>query len=125
MAAIANIILKDSANANKTYVPEVVQTGRYAAWVNRDQGTTLGNKKASLLNRNTTAGYEKRSFKVVLPVIDGVTGLVKYTNTIVGESKVSDRASLAEKQELVYSFAALVGLTPIQTNITTGESVSG
>lgn len=125
MATIANIILKDSANANKTYVPERVQTGRYASWVNRDQGTTLGNKHASVLFRENTAMYEKRSIKVVLPVIDAVTGDVKYTNSIVAETKVNEKSSQGEKQELVYSFAALLGLAPIQLTVTTGESISG
>lgn len=125
MATIANILLKDSANANKTYVPEKVQTGTFASWVNRDQGTTLGNKRASVLVRQTTAEYEKRGIKVVHPVVDAATGLVKYTNSINAETKVSERSSLAEKQELVYSFAALLGLTPVQLSITTGESISG
>lgn len=125
MATIANIILKDSANANKTYVPERVQTGAYASWVNRDQGTTLGNKRASVLVRSNLADYEKRKISVVLPSIDVVTGLVKFTNSIAAETKVSERSTLAEKQELVYSFAALLGLTPVQLVITTGEAISG
>lgn len=125
MAAIASIILKDSANANKTYVPERVQTGRYASWVNRDQGTTLGTKRASILFRDNVALYEKRSMKVVLPVIDAVSGDVKYTNSFTGESKVHEKSTLAEKQELVYSFAALLGLSPLQLCVTTGESISG
>lgn len=125
MATIANIILKDSANANKTYVPERVQTGVFASWVNRDQGTTLGNKRASVLVRQNIGDYEKRSIKVVLPSIDAVTGLVKFTNSINAETKVSERSTLAEKQELVYSFAALIGLTPVQLAVTTGESISG
>lgn len=125
MAQIANILLKDSANANKTYVPETVQTGKFASWVNRDQGTTVGNKRASVLVRDTTAEYEKRSAKVVHPIVDAATGLVKYTNSIAAETKINERSTLAEKQELVYSFAALVGLTPVQLNITTGESISG
>lgn len=125
MATIASIILKDSANANKTYVPEKVQTGTFASWVNRDQGTTVGNKRASVLVRQTIADYEKRSIKVVLPAIDATTGLVKYTNSINAETKVNERSSLAEKQELVYSFAALLGLAPVQLTITTGEAISG
>jgi len=125
MAAIANILLKDSANANKTYVPERVQTGQYASWVNRDQGTTVGNKRASVLVRNNTAEYEKRSMKVVHPSIDGVTGLVKYTNSINVETKVNERSSLAEKNELVYSIAAMLGLGPVQLTVTTRESISG
>lgn len=125
MATIASIILKDSANANKTYVPEKVQTGTFASWVNRDQGTTIGNKRVSVLVRQTTADYEKRSIKVVHPVIDAATGMVKYTNSINAETKVNERSSLAEKQELVYSFAALLGLSPVQLTITTGEAISG
>lgn len=125
MATIANITLKDSANANKTYVPERVQTGAYASWVNRDQGTTVGNKRASLIVRATTGSYEKRGIKVTLPSIDAVSGDVKYTNSISIETKVNEKSTLAEKQELVYSVAALMGLTPIQVSVTTGESVSG
>lgn len=125
MAGIANIILKDSANANKTYVPERVQTGRYASWVNRDQGTTLGMKRASVLFRDNVALYEKRSLKVVLPVIDAVSGDVKYTNSVTVETKVHEKSTLAEKQELVYSVAAMLGLGPVQLTVTTGESISG
>lgn len=125
MATIANIILKDSANANKTYVPERVQTGNFASWVNRDQGTTVGNKRASVLVRQTTAEYEKRSLKVVHPSIDATTGTVRYTNSINAETKINERSTLAEKQELVYSFAAFLGLTPVQLNCTTGEAISG
>lgn len=125
MATIANISLKDSLNAAKTYVPERVQTGVYASWVNRDQGTTIGNKHASVLVRQTIAEYEKRCIKVVHPVVDAVTGLVKYTNSITAETKISERSSLPEKQELVYSFAAMLGLTPVQLLCTTGEAVSG
>lgn len=125
MAVIANIVLKDGAAANKTYVPERVQTGTFASWVNRDQGTTVGHKRASVLTRNNTAEYEKRSIKVVHPSIDATTGLVKYTNSITAETKVNERSSLLEKQELVYSFAALLGLTPVQLLVTTGESISG
>jgi len=125
MATIANIILKDSANANKTYVPERVQTGNYASWVNRDQGTTVGNKRASLTVRATTGAYEKRSFKITLPSVDAVTGDVKYTNSVTVETKTAEKATLAEKQELVYSLAAMLGLTPFQLSVTTGEAVSG
>lgn len=125
MATIANIILKDAAAANKTYVPEKVQTGTYASWVNRDQGTSVGNKRASVLIRQNTADYEKRSIKVVHPSVDAVTGLVKYTNSVTGESKVNERSTANEKLELVLSFAALIGLTPIQASMTTGESISG
>jgi len=101
MATIANISLKDSANANKTYVPERVQTGQYASWVNRDQGTTIGNKRASAFVRKTTASYEKRSLKIVHPIVDGVTGLVKYTNSATVETKVNERSTTAEKYELI------------------------
>jgi len=125
MATIANISLKDSANANKTYVPERVQTGQYASWVNRDQGTTIGNKRASAFVRKTTASYEKRSLKIVHPIVDGVTGLVKYTNSATVETKVNERSTTAEKYELMYSLAALLGLTPIQLLVVTGESISG
>lgn len=125
MATIATIALKDSANAAKNYVAERVQTGVYASWVNRDQGTTLGNKRASLQVRQTTGDYEKRSIKIVHPSIDATTGLLKYTNSVDIETKVHLRSTLAEKNELVYSLAAMLGLSPIQLNLTTGESISG
>jgi len=125
MAAIANIILKDSANANRTYVPERVQTGTYASWVNRDQGTTVGIRRASVLKRATVAEYEKVAGKITIPSIDAVTGAVKYINSISIETKVNEKSTTAEKNELVYSVAAMLGLTPIQTMIVTGESISG
>jgi len=125
MATIATIALKDSANAAKNYVAERVQTGVYASWVNRDQGTTLGNKRASLQVRQATGDYEKRSIKIVHPSIDATTGLLKYTNSVTIETKVHLRSTLAEKNELVYSLAAMLGLSPIQLNLTTGESISG
>lgn len=125
MAAIANIILKDSANANKTYVPERVQTGTYASWVNRDQGTTVGIRRASVLKRDTVAEYEKVAGKITIPSIDAVTGAVKYINSISIETKVNEKSTAAEKNELVYSVAAMLGLAPIQTMIVTGESISG
>lgn len=125
MATIANINLKDSANANKTYVPERVQTGVYASWVNRDQGTKLGYKRASLQVRATVAAYEKHAGKITLPSIDATTGDVRYINSLAFESKIHEKSSTAEKLELVYSFAALLGLTPIQTALSTGESISG
>jgi len=125
MATIANLTLKDSANMNKTYVPERVQTGAYASWVNRDQGTTVGNKRASLQVRHNIGDYEKRSVRLVFPSIDISTGLVKYTNSVTVETKVNERSTSAEKYELVYSLAALMGLGPIQLSVVTGESVSG
>lgn len=125
MAAIANIILKDSANANKTYVPERVQTGVYASWVNRDQGTVIGLRRVFVLKRDTTAQYEKVAGKITIPSIDATTGLVKYINSASIETKVNERSTAAEKLELVYSVAALVGLTPYQLLVSTGESISG
>jgi len=125
MATIANLTLKDPANMNKTYVPERVQTGAYASWVNRDQGTTVGNKRASLQVRHNIGDYEKRSVRLVFPSIDTLTGLVKYTNSVTVETKVNERSTTAEKYELVYSLAALMGLSPIQLSVVTGESVSG
>lgn len=125
MAIIANINLKDSANVNKVYVPEKVQTGAYASWVNRDQGTSVGNKRAYLQTRQQLGKYEKRTGKVIHPRVDAVSGLATFTNSIEFNSQIDERSTLAEKQELVYSFAALVGLTPVQLNITTGEAVSG
>jgi len=125
MATIANIILKDGVNANKTYVPERVQTGKYASWVNRDQGTTVGNKHCSIVVRDTTGEYEKRGIKIAMPVVDAATGLVKYTNSVSIETKVNERSTLLEKNELVYSLAAALGLPPLQLSISTGESISG
>lgn len=125
MATIANINLKDSANANKVYVPERVQTGSYASWVNRDQGTTVGNRRAFLQQRSTTGKYEKRTGKVIIPKVNATTGMVDYTNSISFESQIDERSTVAEKQELVYSFAAFLGLPAVQLNLTTGEAVSG
>ena len=125
MAAIANIILKDSANANKTYVPERVQTGTYASWVNRDQGTTVGMRRASVLKRDTIAEYEKVAGKITIPSVDATTGLVKYINSASIETKINERSSAAEKLELVYSLAAMLGLAPVQNLVATGEAISG
>lgn len=125
MAVIANILLKDSAGANKTYVPEKVQTGAYASWVNRDQGTSVGNKRAYLQTRQQMGKYEKRTGKIIHPRVDAVTGLAVFSNSIEFNSQIDERSTLAEKQELVLSFAAFVGLTPVQVNVTTGEAVSG
>jgi len=125
MATIANIALQDSAAAAKTYVPERVQTGRYASWVNRDQGTTIGVKRLSLLTRETTGKSEKRQVKLTLPSVDVTTGLAKYTNSFTGEFQVDERSTLAEKQELVNSVAVAMGLAPVKANVSTGEAVSG
>lgn len=125
MATIANIVLKDSANVNKTYVPERVQTGAYASWVNRDQGTSVGNKRAYLQTRQQVGKYEKRTGKIVHPHVDVTTGLATYTNSIDFNSQIDERTTLAEKNELMYSFAAFLGLAPVQLNVTTGEAVSG
>lgn len=125
MATIANINLKDSANVNKVYVPETVQTGKYASWVNRDQGTTAGIKRAYTQLRDRNGNYERRQVFMSMPVIDAVSGAVSRTNTFDGEFRVHINATLAEKQELVNSVAAMMGLAPIQTNVNTGESISG
>lgn len=125
MGTIANIILKDAAAASKTYVPEKVQTGAYASWVNRDQGTSVGNKRAYIQTRQQLGKYEKRTGKIVHPHIDATTGMASWTNSIEFNSQIDERSTLAEKQELMNSFAAFVGLSPIQLNVTTGESVSG
>jgi len=122
---IADVALKDSADAFMTYVPERVQTGRYASWVNRIQGTTIGTRRLSLLTRDTTGKSEKRQVKLTLPTVDPVTGLAKYTNSFTGEFQVDLRSTLAEKRELVNSVAAAMGLLPIKANVSTGESVSG
>lgn len=125
MATIANILLKDSANANKTYVPERVQTGVYASWVNRDQGTVLGEKRASIQVREKKGQYKKETLRVVQPWVNATTGLLDFTNSVTADVQCHVRSTLAQKQELVFSFAALLGLTPIQLLCTTGESISG
>jgi hypothetical protein len=125
MAVIANITLKDSANAAKTYVPERVQTGVYASWVNRDQGTALGIKRASMVVRDTKGNYTKQSGKLVQPCINATTGLLDFTNSATFDVSCHLRATLAQKQELVNSLAAMLGLAPVTTLLTTGESISG
>lgn len=127
MAVIATIALKDSADVAKNYLPERVQTGAYASWVNRDQGTFAGTKRASLTKKTSTAKLpmEKTLLKITQPSIDVVTGDVKYTNYFLGEVGVHQKATLAERQELVNSVAALCGLAPIKLASTTGEAISG
>lgn len=125
MATIANINLKDSVNANKVYLPERVQTGVYASWVNRDQGTSVGNKRAFLQTRQQVGKYEKRTGKIVHPTVDPTTKLAMYTNSIEFNSQIDERTTIAEKNELVYSFAAFLGLAPVQLNVTIGEAISG
>lgn len=125
MAIIANIILKDSANVDRTYVPEKVQTGAYASWVNRDQGTSVGNRRAYLQTRQQLGKYEKRTGKIIIPRVDATTGLAVFSNSIGFDSQIDERSTLAEKQELVNSFAVFVGLAPVKNNVITGEAVSG
>lgn len=125
MATIANIILKDSAAANKTYVPEKVQTGAYASWVNRDQGTSVGNKRAFMQTRQQMGKYEKRTGKIIHPRVDAVTGMAVFTNSIEFNSQIDERSTTAEKTELMLSFAAFLGLSPVQSNVITGEAISG
>lgn len=125
MATIANIVLKDSAAANKTYVPEKVQTGAYASWVNRDQGTSVGNKRAFVQTRQQMGKYEKRTGKIIHPRVDAVTGMAVFTNSIEFNSQIDERSTTAEKTELMLSFAAFLGLAPVQSNVITGESISG
>lgn len=125
MAVIANITLKDSANANKTYVPESVQTGAKASWVNRDQGTSVGNKRANIAIPKKQGKYDRVNGRITTPVVNATTGELDFANYFSFEVQTHERATLAQKQELMNSAAAMLGLAPIFTLCTTGESISG
>lgn len=125
MAIIAAIALKDSANATKNYLPERVQTGSYASWVNRDQGTSVGNKRASVRTVQKKGSYDKVHGSIVHPVVNATTGLCDFTNSVSFDTQIHERATAAQKQEIMFSLAAMLGLAPVQALVTTGESISG
>lgn len=125
MSTIANITLKDSANAAKTYVPEAVQTGSRASWVNREQGTSVGVKRAIVTVPKKQGKNDRYNGRITIPVVNATTGELDFANYFNFEVQFHERATLAQKQELMNSAAAMLGLAPVYTLCTTGESISG
>lgn len=111
MAQVANMLLKNYANVDVTFAPDIVRTGEYAKYADRSQGSFIGTAYASITRKINPAanGTRKIQAKLVYPVVDTTTGLLKYQLLGTVEAVTPNASTLAEKRELYARLVALVG----------------
>lgn len=102
MATAAALLLKNYAAAEQTYAVDTVNTGSYAKWADRSQGTFLGIGYASLTRKASPlpTGTRKVQGKVTYPVINGTTGALDRTLIATFEIVLPNSSTLAERREV-------------------------
>lgn len=123
MAIIANMLLKNYANVDVTFSPDIVRTGEYAKWADRSSGTFVGTAYASMTRKISTQanGTRKIQLKLVVPTVDGVTGLLKYQSLGLIEVQIPNVATLAEKRELFARLKSLCSHAAVGLAVETDE----
>lgn len=123
MATIANLVLLNNAAANVTFAPDTVRTGEYAKFADRTQGSFVGTAYASITRKINPAatGVRKIQAKLVLPTVDGVTGLLKYQGLFTAEAAMPNAMSLLEKQELYARAKSLISNAIFGNAVTTDD----
>lgn len=111
MAQVANMLLKNYANTDQTFAPDIVRSGEYAKYADRSQGTFVGTAYASLTRKINPAatGTRKIQAKLVYPVVDAASGLLKYQLLGTIECVTPNASSLADRRELYARLVSLVG----------------
>lgn len=111
MATIANLLLKNYAAVDVTFAPDTVQTGEYAKYADRTQGTFLGTNFASITRKINPAvtGVRKIQGKLTRPTINATTGALDFTLLGTVEFIMPNAATLAQKRELQANMKTLVG----------------
>lgn len=101
MATIANLLLKNYAAADVTFVPDICRTGEYAKYADRSQGSFLGTAYTSLTRKINPAatGSRKLQLKLSVPFIDATTGALKYQPIFTGEAACPNAMSVTDKRE--------------------------
>lgn len=102
MATAATLVLKNFAEAGINFVVDTVQTGAYAKWADRSQGTFLGTAYASLTRKSSplVTGARKIQGKITYPTINGTTGALDRTHLGTFEVVIPNSGTLAERREL-------------------------
>lgn len=93
MPAIQNVVLKDSANNDHTFVPRDIVGG--VATVVESNGIPFGNATLSISNRQTAGGAYKVTMKLSIPVL--------VTETVDGVSRSA--VERTARGEATFSFA--------------------
>jgi hypothetical protein len=123
MPQFANLVLKDNANANVTFIPRDITNG--VATAINSAGVPLGEKQASFAASRTATGRRKVTLKLVIPVVQDVvvagvskptvvrTSYVDVTFTVDGTSNTAERQDL-----LAYAKSLLADATQIAPMVT-------
>lgn len=110
MSAIATLALKNHAAATVNFTPDTVRGGDYAKWEDRTAATFAGTPYVSMTRKASpdANGVRKCQLKLVIPSVDGVTGLVKYKPMFTAQFDLPNSATLSERQELLARVKELV-----------------
>lgn len=112
MAAIANIVIKDSASADHTFTPQSAANGNEAHWQETVSGIRVGFPLIHLTQRppNQQARTTKTVLQLVEPVLEvtaGSTGAgyqaaprVAFRSFMKLEAVVHERSTLLQRQDL-------------------------
>jgi len=113
MAAIANVVLTDSAAVDHTFAPLSTEAGVLDIWMDRASGIRIGMPQLSLGIRqpNKSARTAKVTLKLSLPTMEVTspsteTGIqpaptIAYTLLGTAEFVLHERSTLLERQNLL------------------------
>ncbi|DAD50786.1 TPA_asm: coat protein [ssRNA phage SRR5466338_3] len=120
MAAQATLVLKNGSNVDTNHVVFNQTPGNPVAfWADKSAGSMAGYRIASLsavLPRNRENGTARITAKYVLPVLDGATGLVKYTLYFDATARIPAQATEAERQELEFRASSFMNHSVFKTD---------
>jgi hypothetical protein len=115
MPAFANLVLKDHADADVTFVPHDI-TGNVATTVNSN-GVGVGDKTASWSLSKTSAGRRKAALKLTVPVVQDtvISGISRPTVVRAAyctiEFSFDGTSTTVERQDLLAFAKAFLGNT--------------
>lgn len=121
MATATTLVLKNAAAVNVNYYPIKIVTGDVAQYVDRTNGALNAQARASLFFRESIS-TRKVSGKLTYPVVDAVTGLVKYTNLATFEIVTPLAATLVERQEILARAKAMIADAIVTAAVENGET---
>lgn len=120
MAAQTTLVLKNAANVDVNHVVFNQTPGNpIAFWADKSAGTLAGYRIASMsatLPKDRENGIVRIVGKYAFPVLDGVTGTVKYTLYGDVTVRLPARATEAERQEMEFRLASFVGTAVFKTD---------
>lgn len=105
MAAIANMILADGQNSpvNRTFEVVTSQQGSDtpAQWAERSSGAYASYKQLTLsVRRSTKNEASKVDLRITIPVVDTITGVVKYRIPAYITFTLPDASTLQERKDI-------------------------